>query len=215
VCLDKVVAKLLPSSYGFAEYEKYVVREETDNDGIRGNETIEEFRNLDLLLAQYNSFIDIRIGFGDRMVHWLLLQRLQYDRLQAVIRISEPRYCLFNKLGLLFNSIHPGIIQQRVGGFSLWDMIDHDVVHADREHDPFVRQDYEPLLPHISSQLSRLATPTFSSHINWHIMNFIFDPQTNILYYLDLKPLSIFCRWRNEQNLRSIRRDYIRSLRKT
>jgi hypothetical protein len=207
--LDQVVAKL-PSSYGFAEYEKYVVRGETDNDGIRGNETIEEFRNLDQLLARYDSFRDARIAFGDKMVHWLLLQRLQYDRLKAVIRIPKTRYCFFSKRGLLFTSTHPGIIQQRVSGISLWDMIDHEVVHADREHDPFVRQEYEPLIPQISSQLRPIAAPTFSSHINWHIKNFIFDPQTNALYYLDLKPSSIFGRWRNEQNLRNIRRDFLR-----
>jgi len=207
--LDHVVAKL-PSSYGYSEYEKYVVRDETDNDGIRGNESIEEFRNLDQLLARYDSFRDARIAFGDKMVHWLLVQRLQYDRLKAAIRIPETRYCFFSKRGLLYSSTLPGIIQKRVTGISLWDMINHEVVHADRERDPFVRQEYEPLVSHISSQLRPLATPAFSSHINWHIKNFIFDPETNVLYYLDLKPSSIFGRWRNEQNLRNIQRDFLR-----
>jgi len=209
VGLDQVVAKL-PSSYGFAEYKKFVVREETDNDGIRGNETIEEFQNREQLLARYRLFRDTNSEFGDMMVHWLLLQRLQYDRLKAVIQIPETKYCFFNKRGFLFSSTYPGIVQQRVRGISLWDMIDHGASHAGREHDSFVRQEYVPLIPRISSQLSRLATPAFSSHVNWHIMNFIFDPLTKVLYYLDLKPSSMFGRWRNERNLRNIRRDFLR-----
>ena len=212
VRLHHVVAKL-PSSYGFAEYEKYVVREETDNDGIRGNETIEEFRNLDQLLARYSSFRDVRIAFGDKMVHWLLLQRLQCDRLKAAIRIPETRYCFFSKQGWLFSSTLPGIVQEDVTGISLWDMIDHaatSIAEGDRVNQPFVRDEYEPFIPQISAQLQLLATPSFSSHINWHIKNFIFDPKTHILYYLDLKPSSIFGRWRNEKNLRNIRRDFLR-----
>jgi hypothetical protein len=209
VGLDRVVAKL-PSSFGFREYEKYVVREETDSDGIRGNKSIEEFRNLDQLLARYDSFQDARIAFGDKRVHWLLLQRLQYDRLKALVRIPETRYCFFSKRGLLFSSTLPGIVQDRVAGISLWDMIDHEVVHADRERDPFVKQEYESLIPHISSQLRPLATSAFSSHINWHIKNFIFNPDTEVLYYLDLKPSSIFGKWRNEWNLKNIWRDFLR-----
>jgi len=208
-CLDHVVLKL-PSSYGFDEYDKYVVREKTDNDAIRGNESIEKFQNLEQLLARYHFFREARITFGDKKVHWLLLQILQYDRLKGVIKIPETRYCFFSKRGFVFSSTHPGLIQRRVTGISLWDMIDHEVVHENREHDSFVRQEYEPLIPHISSQLRPLATPSFSSHINWHIKNFIFDPRTNILYYLDLKPSSVFGRWINEQNLRNIRRDFLR-----
>lgn len=209
ICLDNVVVKL-PSSYGFGEYEKYVVNEKTDNDAIRGNESIEKLQNLGQLLTQYNSFREACSTVGDKKVHWLLLHILQYDRLKKVIKIPTTRYCFFQKKGLLSSTIHPGLVQQRIAGIPLWDMIDHNVVHEDREHTPFVKEKYEPLIPHISSQLRPLATPSLSMHINWHIMNFIFEPKTNVLYYLDLKPSSIFGRWRNEHNLKNIRRDFLR-----
>ena len=207
--LDHVVVKV-PSSYGFDEYDKYVVREESDSDAIRGNETIEKFGNLDQLLTRYPSFLQARSSMGDKKVHWLLLQMLQYERLKAAIRIPQTKYCFFIKRWFLFKSTHPGLVQEYVKGICLWDMIDHTVVHADPEHDPFVREEYEPIVPEIASQLRPLTSSNLCSHINWHIKNFIFDPETRILYYLDLKPSSIFGRWRNEQNFRNIRRDFLR-----
>ncbi|MGH9970424.1 MAG: hypothetical protein ACREBG_21895 [Pyrinomonadaceae bacterium] len=207
--LKHVVVKV-PSSYGFNEYDKYVVREETDNDAIRGNETIEKFGNLDQLLARYPSFRQPGSYMGDKKVHWLLLQMLQDDRLNTAIRIPQTKFVFFNKRWFLFKSTHPGLAQERVKGICLWDMIDHSVVHANPEHDHFVREECEPMVSEIASQLRPLTHPDLCSHINWHIKNFIFDPETHILYYLDLKPSSIFGRWRNEQNLRNIRRDFLR-----
>jgi hypothetical protein len=207
--LDQIVIKL-PSSHGFDEYNKYVVKEQADNDAIRGNETIERFQNVDQLLARYPSCRQAQITIGDKKTHWLLLHKLQYDRLKRSIKIPETRFCFFSKKGFLFASVHPGLVQRRVTGISLWDMIDHEVWHEDREHEPFVRQEYESLIPQISAQLAPLATHDLFMHINWYIKNFIFDPKTNILYYLDLKPSNIFGKWRNDQNLREIRRDFLR-----
>ncbi len=207
--LAHVVVKV-PSSYGFDEYDKYVVREESDSDAIRGNETIEKFGNLGQLFTRYPSLRHARSSMGDKKIHWLLLQMLQYDRLKAAIRIPRTKYCLFVMRRFLFKSTHPGLVQERVNGVCLWDMIDHSAVHADPEHEPFVREECEPMVPEITLQLRPLPSSNLCSHINWHIKNFIFDPETRILYYLDLKPSSIFGRWRNEQNPRNIRRDFLR-----
>jgi hypothetical protein len=40
-------------------------------------------------------------------------------------------------------------------------------------------------------------------------MNFIFQPEVSRLFYVDLKPSNIFGKWRNEQNLSNIRRDFL------
>jgi hypothetical protein len=207
-CLDEVVIKL-PSSHGFAEYNKYVVREETDKDAIRVNERIERFQNIEQLVARYPSLREARTTIGDKKVHWLLLHMLQYERLRGLIKIPETRFCFFCKKGFLFKSTHPGLVQQRVNGILMWDMIDHEVVHEDAEHEPFVKQEYKSVIPQISSQLGPLVTASHSLHINWHIKNFIYDPKTNVLYYVDLKPSNIFGKWRNEQNIRNIRRDFL------
>lgn len=201
IYLDRVVIKL-PSSLGFYEYEKYIVREEYGRDAIRYNEPIERIQNIDQLLDRYDSLREARTTFGDENVHWLLLQMLQYDRLKDVIKLPATRYCFFSKKKFLFKSVLPGLVQQRIIGISLWDMVDPITGE-------FVNQEYETLRPCISSQLAPLVTHALSTHINWNIQNFILERTTNILYYIDLKPSSLFGREENEHNLSSIREVFL------
>jgi hypothetical protein len=91
--------------------------------GEHDHEAIEKIQNLDQLLTKYPSSREARTTIGDKKVHWLLLHILQYDRLKEVIKIPETRFCFFSKRGFLFSSTHPGLIQQRIGGISLWGMI--------------------------------------------------------------------------------------------
>ena len=108
---------------------------------------------------------------------------------------------------LMFSSIKPSLVQERVTGISLWDMIDHESEHDDPS-ERRVKPEYESLVPEISRQLKPVAAPGLSHHVNWHIKNFVFGTQTKLLYYFDLKPSNIFGRWRNERNLHFIRRDF-------
>ncbi len=94
--LDSTVIKLA-SPYGYDEYEKYVVRETIDNDAIRGNESLEKFANLQKLIAKYPEFRGCLDDYGEIKTHWLLIHKLQYDRLKenTDIAIPEARYVFF------------------------------------------------------------------------------------------------------------------------
>jgi hypothetical protein len=200
----------LASSYGYEEYERFVIREEVDGDEIRKNENVEQFKNFEDLITLFPSFGVAWSEFGKKRIHWILVHRLQYDRLMNNINleIPESRFVFFHKSFLFLPRIYPGIVQERVSGISLWDMIDHDVVHDLSM--PFIKSEYEPLVPRISAHLSPLVNSALSIHINWNIENFIFDPSPDKLYYVDLKPSTIFGRRVNEHNLKNILRDFIR-----
>lgn len=209
--LDDAVIKL-PSTHGFSEYQKYVVREESDNDAIRSNEPLERLRNLTELLDQFSAWARCPEFHGELPTHWLLLHRLQYDRLRknANIAIPTTRFVFLRKRRLVFPSKdYPALVQERIDGISLWEMIDHDVSVPDPDTHCFVREEYKDHIPSIAGQLRPLASLPWSKHINWHIMNFIYQPGTSKLFYVDLKPSNIFGKWRNDQNLRSIWRDFL------
>lgn len=207
--LDKIVLKI-PSRRGYQDYERFVVNQETDGDNIRRNKPDENFENLGGLLERFPEFKPARQIIDDKKIHWLLLHILQYDRINTAISIPETKYCFFKKRGFFFSSIHPGLAQRSVNGISLWDMVDHEAARRNLGQNHFLRPDYEHLIPSISSQLRPLTSPDLSNHINWYIMNFIFDPNLQVLYYLDLKPSSFFGRKINEHNQRCMQRDFIR-----
>lgn len=209
--LDDTFIKLA-SHHGFEEYEKYVVRETVDDDAIRGNESLEKFAHLQMLEVKYPEFHGCSDDYGKMKTHWLLLHKLQYNRLKknTGIAIPEARFVFFSKRRFVVSpSIHPGFVQKRVPGICLWDMIDHEVVLADSEHDSFVREKYKRFLPQIAAQLSPLVNSPWSNHINWFIKNFIFDTHSGTLYYVDMKPSNIFGKWRNDRNLTNIQRDFL------
>jgi hypothetical protein len=209
--LDDTVIKL-PSAHGFSEYRKYVVREEYDNDAIRRNEPVERLGNLNKLLGQYSAWDRCPDLHGELHTHWLLLHKLQYDRLRKNTKIAIPktRFAFLHKRRFVFRSKdYPALVQERIDGISLWEMIDHDVSVPDPDTHCFVLEKYKKHIPSIARQLRPLASSPWSKHINWHIMNFIYQPLTSKLFYVDLKPSNIFGKWRNDQNLRNIRRDFL------
>jgi hypothetical protein len=209
--VDDILLKL-PSSHGFSEYQKYVVREERDSDAIRSNEPIEKIGSISELIARFPTWGPCRRAYGDLPTHWLLLHKLQFERLAENTGLALPasRFVFLRKQrAILGSKDHPALVQERVQGISLWQMIEHDVSVSDPETHCFVREEYRSFLPPIAKQLRPVADSSWSDHMNWHIMNFIFQPETKRLFYVDLKPSNIFGRWRNEQNLRNIRRDFL------
>jgi len=205
----------LASSYGKSEYEKFVVQETVDNDAIRGNEALEKFVNLGKLAEAYPAFQNCPAECGKDNTHWLLLHRLQFDRLRknisTVTAIPEARFVFLSKRRFLLSpSIKPVLVQQRVEGIPLSEMIDHDAIARIGGHrQSFVKDEYRSFLPSIASQLRPFTHRQITDHINWYIPNFIFNSQSRMLYYIDMKPSNIFGRWRNEQNLRNIKRDFL------
>ena len=210
--VDRAVIKIA-SGYGESEYVKFVVEETPDDDAIRANESLERFGNLAALIGVYPAFRACSDAYGDKNTHWLLIHKLQFERLQKLARTSIPdaRFVfLSRKRFLLSPAIRPALLQERVYGTSLWDMIDHEGIAAIGGHSQsFVKEEFRSYLRDIAEQLAPFAEPRTANHINWYIPNFIFNPESRILFYIDMKPSNIFGRWRNEQNLRNLRRDFL------
>ena len=211
-----VVIKLA-SSYGKEEYEKYVVGETPDDDAIRGNEFLERKVNFWELVDAYPAFKNCPAEYGWLHTHWLLVHRLQYDRLRknaaTAPAIPEARFVFLSKRRFLLSpSVKPALVQQQVEGVTLWEMIDHGAIERAGGRWPdqiFVKDEYQSLLPNLAKQLRPFTSGEVAQHINWHIGNFIYDVQPGRLYYIDIKPSTIFGRWRNEKNLRNIKRDFL------
>jgi hypothetical protein len=210
--VDRAAIKLA-SDYGESEYVKFVVQETRDDDAIRSNETLEKFANLVALVDKYPAFRACPDAYGDRNTHWLLIHKLQFERLRKIASRSIPdaRFVfLSRKRFLLSPAIHPALVQERVSGLSLMDMIDHEAIAAVGGHtQSFAKEEFSGHLRDIAEQLAPFTEPNATNHINWYIPNFIFDPVRRTLFYIDMKPSNIFGKWRNEQNLRNIRRDFM------
>ena len=209
VAISEHVAVKCPTSYGFSEYRKYIKSGRTDSDEIRSLEDLERYSNAERLLAIYPEFTK---AWGLRPVeaHYLLVLRLQLDRLRqhAPIAVPDSRFVLCTRKALwFFRQWQSVVIQKRVRGTCLWDMLDMSVSVPASSRIPILPQ-YQHLLPTISTQMFRLLECDFSKHINWFVRNFVMEDSTNTLFYIDSKPPVIFGRWRNEHDMNRIRLDF-------
>jgi hypothetical protein len=203
------------SSKGRVEYEKFIIQEIEDDDMIRPNQAIERFSNLRSLVDKYPAFRSAAARHPPKDVHWLLLHSLQHDRLNA-LRVPTPqaKFIFLTKRNLLFgSSIVPALVQRRAEGVCLMDAIDHEristVSNEESHRLSFVKASWREYVPAIRRQLEPLMTDEIRDHLNWYIPNFVFDANTDKLSYIDMKPSNLFGRWRNNQNLRNLTRDFI------
>ncbi len=211
VAISENVVVKRPTLYGFSEYKKYVKEGRTDSDELRSLEELERYFNAERLLTIYPEFSE---AWTLRPIetHYLLVFRLQLDRLkkQAPIAVPAARFVLSTRRVLgLFRQWQPVVIQERVRGTYLWDMLDMSISVPASSRIPIFPQ-YEHLLPTISEQMSKLLESKFKNHVSWFIRNFVIEDSTNTLYYIDSKPSVIFGRWRNEHDMNRIRLDFTR-----
>jgi hypothetical protein len=210
--LDRVAVKVT-SDHGRSEYEKFAVQEVSDDDAIRSNEMIERYSNLPTLVARYSAFSECPEVNGGINTHWLLIHKLQFERLRSIAHgaIPDARFVfLSRKRFLLSPVVYPALVQECVSGIALMEMIDHDAIPDSGEPTvSFVKQEFRPHLRDIRAQLEPFMADIDATHINWNLSNFVFNSKKGTLFYVDMKPSNIFGRWRNEQNLRNIRRDFM------
>jgi hypothetical protein len=206
------------SKFGASEFDKFVVNESRDNDAIRSNEDLEKIAFFDDLLGSYPAFVNCAEQFGRERTHWLLVHKLQMDRLKKLgVRIPSARFVFLIKRRLLLKpsvSIFPALVQRRIRGISMGDMIDHgalarDIASGRKDWLSYVKVRYQVLLPAIESQLHRVMDEQGQArdHINWYIRNFIYEIPSGDVYYIDEKPSNLFGRARNEQNFEALHRD--------
>ena len=197
--LGALVVKV-PSDRGNADFKKYVRDGETDPQDIRANETLERFENLDKALQRYPAFSATKTSSGDSIAHFLVVHRLQHSRLEPCPHVAVPptRFIVLARRRWLFGPyITPAIVQQRMPGIRLFDMVDP-------MEGVFLSQ-FSRLKPKLRHHLEPLMNSDISIHIDWNIENFVWDEQATKLYYVDSKPTTLASRFSVEHNLASLR----------
>ena len=94
--------------------------------GIRSTERIERSSRFDELLGRYPEFKSAALDYGRNVVHYLLIHKLQYDRLKSnsIVAIPEARFVLMRsandaKMAGTARDPYPAIVQARINGPSL------------------------------------------------------------------------------------------------
>jgi hypothetical protein len=201
--LDELFIKV-PSSYGLKDYRVFVEAPETlCKWNIRPLEAIERFDKLQSALDSFPSLKPLA-SLGPRTVHYLLLYKIQYERLltQCAVAIPEAKFgaVKWRSFGIFYR-FRPALFQRRISGTTLWDMYDFG-----REE---VLPRWSPFLPAISVQLSNLLDSALFKHIDWNIKNFVFNEPSGRLFYVDQKPTIFTADHGNETNLKGIREIFL------
>jgi hypothetical protein len=198
--IDDVYVKL-PSQLGLDDYRRYIRLAQPAPAEIRPLEDAERFEGLASALKRFAEFEPL--GAVQReVIHYLVVHRLQYERLRAAAKVNVPRarFALLRS-GRLIRKLEPVLFQQRVEGATLWEMFDFKVLEVTRR--------WWPHLPAISAQLSRLLDSQLVAHVDWNIQNFVFREADQQLFYVDMKPTTFVARHSNELNLKGIREYFV------
>jgi hypothetical protein len=201
--LGDLVVKV-PSARGRADFNKYIKLGLSDPEDIRSNEELERFGNLSRAIEQFPEFAATRTVFGDDMTHFLIVHRIQHARLQAahLVAIPDTRFIVLGWPRKLFGTRSaPVILQQRIRGVRLFDMVEPMTgVFLSR---------FASLKQPIREQLTPLVDSALRNHIDWNIQNFVLEAATNHLYYVDSKPTTLAAKWGTEHNLASLRETFL------
>jgi hypothetical protein len=209
VAFHSDLAIKLPTRYALADYERYVVNEESMDGGIRANESSERASHFGELLAAFPEFQPTAHQHDSHTMHWLLIHRRQHQRLRALpagtFRVPDARFVYVRERRFFREHIHPGIVQVRAYGVELWDMLTPGGPGAPP---PRVRDEFQFLKEPVGRAIQAVAESEWADHINWYIRNFIYNPESRILWYIDSKPSNLIGRRTNAMNRVSLLRDF-------
>jgi hypothetical protein len=189
---------------GWRAFSKSVRWGETSSENIRANEELERFENLDLAIQQFPAFGITRELFGDMRAHYLIVHYIQFTRLREANLVHTPdtRFIVLRWPMLrVFVQSEPAMLQQRIRGVRLWDMVD--------TVDGGFLPGFAHLKKCLAGQLGPLVESGLRAHIDWNIQNFILEEGTQHLYYIDSKPTTIAARQGTEHNLASLRETFL------
>lgn len=202
-CVDDLFITV-PSSYELKDYHVFVETPETlCKWNIRPLEGIERFDRLQFAL---DCFPDLNplASLDPRTVHYLLLYKIQYERLltQSAVAVPQARFGAMRSRSFgIFHKFRPALFQRRIAGTTLWDMYDFG-----REE---ILPRWRPFLAAISVQLSNLLDSALLKHIDWNIKNFVFKKPSGRLFYVFQKPTIFTGDHGNEANLKGIREIFL------
>lgn len=164
--------------------------EDFANNVVRISSELE--RDAEALAAEYPE-IACHLDQNAAAVHLLLVARLQHDRLAATAEIAVPR----TRFVLLVDNegrVTPTTIQQRVAGTSLLSIADDDTLTTEQAY---------MVLKRIAPRIETLRRSELSQHINWFADNFLYDPASDVLHYVDTKATCLLHAGVNQSNAES------------
>lgn len=191
---DSLVVKRTENAW-LEDFHRYVKKGESGDD-VR-SATSEE-RDVNGLLQRFPEFRSASLQHADH-AHFLMVHRLQHERFRQAkaIRVPQSRFIIAQTRRFWFSEqILPVIVQERVAGTPLLEMVEERV-------DAIIPQ-WVKFLPKINPRLRELLASDLKNHINWFIRNFLYDPDNDVLWYVDSKPSCLFARIGNEQNIQGL-----------
>jgi hypothetical protein len=144
------------------------------------------------------------------ILHYLVLHRMQYERLVVLGSIGIPRArfvflhdvetkkALFSRKVTVEHSVTPAIVQERIDGISLWNMYSsyiQDIV-----------PEWQERMPAIAAELRRIIN---MNDFDWNPNNFLYREKDSRLFYIDSKPTIFAGRVNNDHNLQLFKRFFL------
>lgn len=204
IAFTELLAVKMPTNAWLNDFRDYVIKGKNGNTEyplVRLADA--EEKNVDVLLKRFPEFHPTYKQHADH-THFLMVHKLQYERVKKAnrLRIPQSRYILVEGNSWFRRTLIPVILQERILGTTLLEMYD-SVTRS-------VKSEWRRFLPEINSILTDLMESNLRNHINWFIRNFLYDPKTNVLSYVDVKPSCLFLKSGNEQNIRSLQERFFK-----
>ncbi len=165
-------------------------------DGVRVANAME--RNIVALLDEFPEFDVIQ---NSKHAHFLMVHKLQYQRINETTNIQIPTSRFILVIGhsfLLKKKLYPVIVQEKVKGIPLIEMFNQNTES--------IKPQYIEFLPTINPILRDLMESRLRDQFNWYIGNFLYNPDTKVISYVDPKPSCLFSEAENEQNIQGLRK---------
>lgn len=158
------------------------------------------------IIALLDEFPEFHVVQNSTYAHFLMVHKLQYQRIKEAnnIRIPKSRFILvIGRSYLLRKRLSPVIVQEKLKGIPLIEMFDQNTES--------IKPQYIQFLPTINPILRDLVESRFRDQFNWYIGNFLYNPDTKVISYVDPKPSCIFMELENEQNIQGLREVFFAS----
>ncbi len=193
--VDEVFIKL-PAQQTLNDYFKYLIPGHKKPWTVRRLEKKERFEHLEEQLQDYPEFLAISEHYDPETAHYLLLFKMQYQRLKTadLIHLPETRFAVTEIDGVV--TCGPAVIQYQVPGTNIFDMLDDD--------GDYILPEWKHYIPIISEKFARLLDSELREHLDWNIRNFMICKNDHQIYYIDSKPSVLFSKPRNEYNIKFV-----------
>jgi hypothetical protein len=197
---DSLVVKI-PSTDLLEDFNRFVVRGEIAPPGTDPTVRLadDEEKNVETLLSKFPEFHSTIAQHAEH-THLLMVHKLQYQRLSMsnTIRIPQARFIFVRRKQFWFsNKIMPAIVQEKITGTPLLEMVERYI--------SAIRPQYVGFLSIINPRLRQLIASDLCDHLNWFIANFLYDSNTDVLWYVDSKPSCLFGKRGNQANIQGLR----------